>query len=401
MTLSRIALSVALAATLFSGSATADKIKVGKGGIDTIQAAIAAALANADADDTILVPSGVYDESVFVTLTGQGQDSLTITKTGKGEVLIRGTGNDPAIRVANAARVRLSDLTLESGGALPGVPALEVSGTVVDMVAESLRGVAGDQLGVAVVGTSPMGVLFDDCDFSGMLESGFLLDGSRHRLKDSTADSCGQNAVVLAPTSSRCRIEGLRADQGNASDGTNEGVVTVRGDDHVLTDCRITGGDRGFAVYGEDHVLTKCEASGASGPAFALEGGRVRLQDCEGTSSLHGVSGGGDGVQVLGGSFDGNSSHGIFLRITGESTVEGVNASSNGGNGVMVLYGVSGPDVLFSTMKANNEEAVRVEGDHCWVEGNTGKKGDGFVDAGAENMGRDNAAASSAVNDFP
>ncbi len=386
-----------LAAGVLSISAHAAKITVGEGGIATIQDAVDAALANGDATDIVLAPGGTYQESIFVSFSGApGQEQLTIRAAGGGSVRITGVSPSPAIELQDVDGVILQDLELDSGG-IDAVPALLISGASRDVDVRDVIGAPGDDLG-AVTTAGTFGVRFDGCDFSAMLGRGFTIDGASHTLTGCRASSCGLNGLVLAATSRNVAVDGFEADAVGGSDAAQRGVITVHGEGHRISNCRATGGGLdGFFVDGSGHLLDGCEGSDNLQSGFNVDDAPVVLQGCDASGNLFGFRGGRGMVE--GGTSRANASHGIVLDQDGMHVV-GVAADGNGGHGVFVLAGVSGGTVRGSSMKGNGGEGVLVQGDQTWVEGNVAKKGDGFVDDGTDNGGRDNKVKGNATNDF-
>ena len=212
MKLARLSLIAAVALALSAG-AHADNIKVGTAANPTIQSAVDAALANTDANDTVLIPAGVYDESVFVTITGaNAQEELTIKKQSKtGQVLIRGLAGDSAVEITGARGIILSDLTLQSGtlavgGAADGVAAVEMSGEVQNIQVLNCAGVNGDDVGLAIRGGQASGVLVQKVKFLGMTQLGVFVEGRNHRLESVDVTGTAPVAYLLEPGSDNCSL---------------------------------------------------------------------------------------------------------------------------------------------------------------------------------------------------
>ena len=393
---------VALAGLGAASDARADKLTVGQGGLATIQAAIDQALANSDAADTVLVPAGSYDESVAIVLTGaNAQEKLTLKRKGSsGSVRITGQGGSPAVRIDGIEGVCLRGLTLDSGNVFDGVAALEVTGQTVDVDCEDVDGTPGDDFGVILSQTS-VGVRLANCDFSGMLGAGFTIDGASHSIEGGRADQCGVNGLLFASTSLNCRVSNFSAVALGLAPGTDPGVISVRGAGHTFTKVTAGGagvGGDGFHIEGVGHSFSKCSSTGNGRAGFNLNS-VVRMSGCDASGNLFGLQGGGSGASISGGSFSSNSSHGLLLSNSGTHVVN-VAAENNTGNGVYVQAGVLGTSVRDSSFKGNGGEGVTVDGDFTWLEGNVGKKGDGFVDNGSDNGGRDNLAKGGGTNDF-
>ncbi len=363
--------------------AAADTIKVGKNGITTIQQAIDAALANADTNDTVLIPGGTYDELVSITLTGTIQKRLTVQRSGAAEATIHGTGGNPAVRVQDSAHVFLKDLTLQSGTTGDGFAALEIKGSSLDIHGEKLRGVVGDDFGVMITGANVSGVTLDDCDFSGVVGYGYQLDGKSSTLTRCRADSCALNAVVFTPSSKNCAIKSCTFDAGGFVNPLLPGVVAVQGIGHRIEKTTVSnGGAAGFFVNG------------------ALAGG-VLFDRCTARNNLIGLRGGGPGVLVSKGTYKKNTSHGMYLD-QGGLTVRGATISGNGGQGILVLAAADTTTIVSSKFKSNAGEAVFCQGAFAWLEGNTAS-GDGFDNdevTGSQNSGRGNKTDPGQVNDF-
>lgn len=373
----------ALIAMFVAGSARAATIKVGKNGIVTIQQAVDAALANADANDTITVPGGIYNEMVSVTLTQTIQTRLTIERTGSAAVTVFGTPGNPAIRVQDSANVTLKDLSLRSGTSGDGVAALELKGTALNVHAENLKGTVGDDVGVMLIGSAVSGATLKNCDFSGQLGYGFWIDGRSNTLDGCTADSCGLNSVVLTPTSANCAVKSCSFDGAGFTNPVLPGVVAVQGIGHRLEKTTVSnGGSAGFFING------------------ALGGGFV-FDRCTATQNLIGVRGGGQGVVILKGTYKKNTSHGMYLDVSGV-TVKGATIQQNGGQGIDVVAGVDTTTIVDNKFKSNGGQGALIEGNFAWLEGNSAT-GDGFdnVEAtGNSNSGRDNTTEAGQVNDF-
>ncbi len=393
------AVSISSLAVL-AGSGFAEKITVGTGGIDTVQQAVDVATGNADPIDTILIPKGTYVESVVVNLQGVVQDKLIMRKTGKGKVTIRSANtNQAALRLQNAKHVEISNLTLDSGNAADSVSALFIDGQSEDIQVDHVNGVAGDDIGVLVFGGLILGVRFNACDFSDMVGVGFILDGLGHELNDCRANACGFNAVLLTDDALNCRIiDGSFVAAGGSAAG-NPGVVTVRGNGHVIEKAEIGGGGiNGLFVDGGGHVVKNCVSSGNVGAGFSMEGAQVFAQGCTATGNAIGLAGGGLGATIEGGKYNGNLTHGIEITQGGTNVV-GITASNNGMHGILINSGVLGTHVRSSTFKKNSGEAIMVEGQLTWLELNSAMNGNGFVNLGVNNSGRDNKV-DTGTNDF-
>ncbi len=396
---STVVLSLGLV-PLLADAASAETWVVGEDGNMTIQATIDAALADAGVDDTILVPPGVYDETVVVMYGASSQESLKIRRQGKkGTVTIQGTGG-AALRLNGVHDVSVENLTLQSASAADGIPALLVDGSSSDVRIENVLGVAGDDVGATIDGNSTVGVTMTDCDFSGMVFVGFQIEGVGHVLRKCVADACGLNGFLMTDESLLCTLEKCRSDAGGLSGGTFSGVCTVNGSGHRLTKVKVSnGGDDGFLVLGQGHVLEKCEATGSADAGFLVDEAQAMLMNCSATGNAVGFSGGGLGTSLTGGNYDDNTSHGISI-VDGGVEIRGVSASGNGGDGALVDAAVFGMKILDSTFKKNDGEGLRVQGQICWVEGNVAKSGNGLVDEGTGNDGRGNKVKGEATNDF-
>lgn len=398
-----IALTALLLPAGFAARAGAETLTVGDPGLATIQAAVDAALSNADLQDTVLVPSGSYDESVAIVLTNADlQQKLTLRRKGKsGDVLITGQGGLPAVQIDGLNGVCLKNLVLDSGSFMDGVPALEMLGTTRNVDCSGVNGTPGDDVGV-IIGQTVVGVRLQGSDFSGMLGVGFVVDGASHTLSDCVASACGLNGIVFRSTALNCVVDGCVAIAAAAPASADPGVISIDGQGHLVTDTTAGGagaGGDGFFVEGSGHRLSKCVSMGNSRAGFNLNVAVVRLDKCQGSENLFGVQGGGQGTVIDGGKFDQNSSHGVLLLQPG-TFVTSISADSNIGSGVYVQTGVVGSRILDCSFRENGAEGVFVLGSFTWLEGNVGRKGDGFVDAGTLNSGRDNKAKGGGVNDF-
>ncbi len=383
----RLSVWIGLALALWAGSAArdarADTIKVGANGITTIQQAVDAAILNTDANDTVVIPGGTYDEMVSITLTATAQKRLTLQRGGNATVTVRGTTGNPAIRVLDSSNVTLKNLVLKSGSSGDSVAALEVAGASLNIHGENLKGTFGDDVGVAVLGTNVSGVTLDACDFGGMVGFGYLLEGKNGTLDGCKADGCLLNSIVLAATSSNWAIRNSTFDGAGFTNPSLPGVVAIRGVGHRLEKITVTnGGSGGFWVDG------------------ALVSG-VLLERCTARNNLIGVLGGGAGVVISKGTYKKNTSHGLYLDHGG-TTVKRATISGNGGNGIIVLAGANVTTIVGNRFKKNVAQGVFAQGAFAWLEDNTGS-GDGF-DAdeltGNANSGRDNTTDAGQVNDF-
>lgn len=386
-----------LAVAVLALPARAEKLTVGEGGLATIQDAVDAALANADAVDTVFVPGGTFEESVVVSFAAAPtQELLTIRHTGGGTTRIKGAAASPALTLQDVDGVVLRDLELESGG-LDNVPALLINGTSREVEVQDVAGVPGDDHGVETT-AGTFGIGFDGCDFSAMLGRGFTIDGVSHTLDGCRASSCGLNGLVLASSSRNCAVDKFAADAVGGSDASNRGVITVHGEGNRLTGCRATGGGLdGVFVDGSGHLLDGCDADDNLQSGFNVDDAAVVLRGCAASGNLFGLIGG--RALVEGGSFRDNASHGVVLSQD-RLHVVGVAANDNGGHGIFEVSGVSGGTIRGSTMKGNGGEGLLVQGDDTWVEGNVAKKGDGLIDQGSANGGRGNKVKGSGTNDF-
>jgi hypothetical protein len=357
-----------------------------------------------------LIPPGTYLEAVFVSfesLTGTNvQERLSIQRTGTGQVVIQGSVGFPAMHLQDVENVSLKKLTLDSGNSADSVPALLIDGQTINVECRQLLGVPGDDLGVVVVGSTDLnppttsGVLFDRCDFSGMLRKGFWLNGVGHRIRKSVANGCGENAVVLDSFSRNGSIEDLTAVASLAQDPDDTGYVTVRGTGHRLAEVSVSGaGMHGLFLDGEGHHVQDCDADGNGDSGYFINGGSAWLEDCNASGNLFGLRGGSPGLTVGGGRYNGNSSHGLLLSGDGSHLLSLV-AKGNGGHGVLVKPEAERVVMRDCTLKNNGGEGAQVEGSLTWLEDNRGKQGDGFVDLGTDNGGRDNTVQSGSTNDF-
>ncbi len=388
-------------------AARAEKVTVGQGGLLTIQQAVDAVLANTDQTDTILIPSGTYEESVlvsFASLTGTNfQEKLTIKRKGtSGLVKINpaAASNAPAIHLQDVDGVNLEHLTLESSDATDGIAALVIDGQSSNIGLTSLTGVAGDDVGVTVLGATTFGVRFELCEFSAMLGIGFWIDGVSHSLTECEASACGLNAVVLPDTSLNCRLKKCRAEALNGQNALHPGMITVRGSGHRLESTFVSGGGLdGIFVAGQGHLLKGCEAKGNGISGYNVNAAEAWLKNCKASQNLFGLSGGGEGATVEGGSYKSNASHGVFVMQSG-TRVQSVAAKQNGGHGVYVVPGVVGTHVRSCRFEKNGGEAVLVEGQLTWLEGNKAESGDGLIDHGTFNGGFDNSVTDGGTNDF-
>lgn len=398
----RGALACAIAVIASTPSARAETIAVSPGA-DALETALAAALANADAHDLILVTAGDYDDSLYITLTGT-QQSLEIRRAGGGTARIRAQQSSgvytPPITVADSAGVTLKDLTLDSGDATDSVPELLVSGACRDVVVKGVKGTAGDDMGAMVTGSTAVGVSFQDCSFSGLLGVGFWLDGVSGEVVNCSASACGLNGVVLLPTSRGWSIDKLTVQAAGGSNPSHPGQLTVRGTGHRVARSTVGGaGEDGIYVTGAGHQFSDVKALVNGSAGFNLVSAQATLSECKASGNLFGLSGGGDAALVLGGKFSDNSSHGMVVFGSGTQVLDAT-AQGNGGHGIHLVAGVVAVQVRGARVKDNGGEGVVVAGDGCWLEDNVAKGGDGLVDAGTGNGGRSNKVLGGGANDF-
>lgn len=404
MFVSRWFLRAAVLALAYGGViAQAGTITVGSGGITTIQQAIDAALANADTADTINIPAGNYTESLYISLTGTPtQASLALQRSGKGVVQITGTTADKnAVRIQDARGITLKNLVVKSFSATDGdEPAVEIGGVSSNIVLEGVNGVAGDDVGVVVSGTTTSGVLLKKCDFSGMTKVAFSIDGNAHTIDGCVADNVGANAFLLSATSTNCLLVNCSSDALMASDVTHPGLFTIRGTGHRLEKCTVeASASHGFFFEGAAHRAVKCVARDCDVGFIAL-GIQVLLETCTSRFNTYGFQGGAEGGLILGGSFSDNTVHGIELTQSGMS-VRTATINSNLGQGIRVVSGVERSALVGNKFKSNGGDAIQVLGDNNWLEANKAS-GDGFVDLGLQNGGRANKVSGSGLtNDFP
>lgn len=400
---SRLSVSVfaALVAAVGGRPAHAETITVTADGIDSIQAAVDQALTNADADDEIIVPPGTYDETVMVVLTGDTtQQSLLIRGKGKQPPLIHGTAGT-AMLIRDGRNVEIRNFALQSASALDGVPALMIDGSCGNIVATKLRGVAGDDVGVVATGIAVVGILLEKCDFSGMSGIGYRLDGMGHDIDGCTANDCGLNALVLTADALLCRVNDFTA---HASGGTNAGapgVITLRGNGHQLVNATVSGGGGdGICSMGSGHTFSDCAVTDNAAAGFRVEGSLALVENSVASGNAVGLLGGGLGTIILNSTFSDNDSHGIQITEGGAS-LDTVTARQNGGDGLHVDATVFGTNVHGGKFAKNAGEGAMVLGQLTWLEGNSAKQGDGFVDLGTNNHGRGNeVSGSSSPNDF-
>ncbi len=389
-----------------AATARAGTIKVGTDA-QTIQAAVDLALANADAADTVIIPSGIYDETVFITVTGtNNQEFLTLKRSGTSAVLIRGTASHAGVAIANMKGVTLKDLTVQSGSLASGgsdddVAAIDVSGNSANVVIDGCSGVAGDDVGLELRGVDVRGVLVKNCSFGAMTRIGCRIDGRDHTFDSCTANGVGYNGFLFTDTSENCRLVKCSAIGVGASDVDNPGYITVRGTGHQLDDCTATSGADGFYVTGSGHRLSKCSALVNLSSGFECDDATAcTFTGCTATQNLVGFTGGGTGVLVEGGKYSSNASHGLFV-VKDRTKVMGVRAETNGGTGIYVFDNVLYALVRDCKPKSNGGDGIRVEGDSAWIEDNSASNGDGILDLGASNAGRGNKTKNGAQNDFP
>lgn len=402
----RLSLAAALLLWVIPGVSRAETLKVGSPNLLTIQAAVDAALANSDANDTVAIPAGLYDETVSITLTGSNaQESLTLKRSGTGTVIVRGLAGAAAIAISEISGVSLKNLvvqsgTLAGGGSDDDVAAIDVSGATADVVIEGCTGVPGDDVGVDLRGTAVRGVKIKSSNFSGLSRIAFRIDGSDHTLDTCLANGNGHNGYLLLETSENCRVKASTGLGLGTGDIAEPGYFTIRGRGHEVEDCDSTAGRDGFYVAGSGHRFTDVTSSLHAQSAFACVATDSVFSGCEGTFSIVGFSGGGVGVLIDTSRFDSNSSHGVFVTVD-RTKVVGSTAELNGGSGIYVLANVVRSHLRDNKAKSNGGEGIFVDGDESWVENNVAALGDGLVDSGTGNAGRGNTAKNGATNDFP
>lgn len=395
-------LAAAVTTLVAAPRADAETIVVGKEA-NSIQAAVDAALANTDAEDVILVPGGTYDESVLVSFAALSdpadQQSLTLKTQGKGKAVVRGVGGT-ALRLDGAAGVRLERLVLDSGSAADGLPALLIGGKSKDIEISKVDGVPGDDMGAVLLGANVLGVRFVDCDFSGMLATGFRIDGFGHELIDCKANACGMNGIVFTDQALNCLIEGCTVDAASGSTVVDPGMITIRGNGHRIIDTDVSGaGIHGIWLEGAGHLVENCDASDNAEAGFHLMGAQITVRDSTASGNLFGLQGGGLGATVVKSTFKDNLSHGVAIT-EGGTNLHSIKSIGNGGHGVHVAQVVLGTSILGSTLQKNTGEGLVVEGRLTWVEKNKAKKNDGLIDLGIDNGGRKNVVKNGAQNDF-
>ena len=415
-------LACVLCCTWSARDGLAEDFTVGQNGLNSIQSAVNAALSNNQPDDRILIPPGTYLESVFISfasLTGTNvQERLALQRSGTGETVVQGSAGFPALHLQDVENVSLKKLTLNSGSMVDSVPALFIDGQSVNVECSGLNGIPGDDLGVVVAGSADlkaptsMGVLFKQCDFSGMLRKGFWLNGIGHTLSKCVASGCGENGVVLDALSANCAIDALTASASLGQDVTYPGYVTVLGSGHSVSRVSVSGaGMHGFQLNGEGLHLEDCDATNNGDSCYFIADGSAVLKSCDASGNLFGLRAGAlvppvgesestvDGLSVDGGKFNHNSSHGLLLSGDG-AHIRSISASGNGGHGILVRPEAERVVVRGCAMKKNGGQAVQVEGELSWLEDNQAKQGDGFSDLGTNNGGRNNKVKAGATNDF-
>ena len=381
-----------------SGPLSAETISVGDEGIVTIQDAVDAALANADADDLIKIPPGDYTETVVIDYTTTIQESLEIKRQGKkGKVNITGASGT-AITVRAATNVTLKNLILVSSSPADGLSALRIDMASNNIVCTKINGVAGDDFGAVVSGPNNIGCLFDRCDFSGMLAAGFTLDGAGHVLDGCSANDCG-DGIVMTDQALLCVITDCAA-IGNGSAGLVSGYISLDGNGHQVIKTEVGGsGDDGIYAVGNGHVLDGCTSNDNIDFGINLDDSSILVRDCSASGNDSGLSGGGLTATIQGGKYNDNTNHGINVT-EGGTTVTGAKCKGNGQHGVNVAGGAAGSLVRDCKVISNDGEGIVVAGSLCWVEGNTSKGGDSLVDSGSNNGGRDNVLKDGGTNDF-
>lgn len=397
----------ALSALLTIGITTPDSdagtFTVGKSGITSIQGAIDAALANTEANDTILIPPGEYTESVVISFDGlpplNQQHSLLITRSKAGLVKIIGV-NNPAMHIKDAAGVKVKNITLDSGNPNDEKPALLIDGKVSNIQLDRLKGVVGDELGVRISGNFAIGVRAFKCNFSGMDGIGFLADGFGHEFVECRADNCKFNGFLLTPQALDCTITDCTALNSATQASGNPGAISMYGNGHRIRSTTTSGAALdGFYMVGNGHLLEKCKANNNGRAGFFMDTSSGKLKQCSAKGNLHGFLGGGLGATVEKGSYSDNTTHGLNVTKGGVNVLA-VKANENGGDGVFVDNSANATKVYGCSMQKNGGEAVNVMGQLTWVEGNQAKGGDGFVDQGNNNSGRNNRVKGAATNDF-
>lgn len=393
---------LALLSILGAGSARAGTLKVGPGqAFATIQAAVTAALANSDADDTISISPGDYAESVFITITGtNAQENLTLKRNGSGLVRVLAPGSTPAFQIENARGVSLKNLTVRSGSSSDGTAAIQLAESCRDIEIESCTGFVGDDVGVAFVGEDIVGVKVKGSNFSGLTQVSFAVDGRGHTFEDCDVLGTLNNAFVFADTSRNCRLDNCSALGIGVADDSQPGYITLRGRGHTVENTSSSGGRFGFYVAGSGHLLEDCDADGNVTSGYSCAATDTSFVDCDAGGNVTGFNGGGEGVIVRGGKFASNSSHGILVSVDSTQVI-GATSQSNLGSGIYVQTGIARVDLRGNKIKNNFAEGIHLLGDSCWLEDNQASGGDTIIDAGSDNFGRGNTTKSGAQNDLP
>lgn len=362
---------------------------------------IGKALANADAEDVILVHPGTIDETVVIDYGTTKQSRLTIVRTDTrptitGGVVINNVRdlvfegfkvhsplNDgiPALRVTDSAAVRLVDCHgqwLDDGG-------IDASG-VFELTVDRCRFSGNGQwepndsgFGVRIVGRC--GHLVRDTVVEGNTFRGIWIEASSSEVRDCQARSNGSGSA-----SAGIYIAGMQnlVRDCEATDNAGFGIHASGG--CAVRKNQVTGNDRNGIRYGDDQLgifhggeveANEVHDNGAEGILVrsAQQGCLVRKNTVRGN--------GGAGIRVAGGDC-----------LIADNTVE----DTKGGSGVIVES--AGNLIRANRFDGNGGAAVVLSGNDNYVFENEAKDQSGFVNAGGvDNAGRDNTTKGK--NDFP
>ncbi len=368
-----------------------------------IQAAINAALASGDTEDTIFVNPGVYDEAITIDFSGTTQQFLYIIhNTTVRPIITQG------VTVRDARLVTLDGFEVRSSHADNAAAAI-VRDTVGAAFVQCVF--AGGDFG-GVDADDSYEVVVNDCSFGPMDQNvsdeggfGVRIEGrSGHRVLSSDfKDDEGRSIWIEADSSevTSVVVDGAAGDSG----------IFVSGLGNVVKKSNVKNceGD-GIRVSGVCEINdTTVQNNGSIGIRVGLNdgsswtGGLIKKCTIKGNDS-NGilVESGQDGLAIRSSTISGNSGFGVRLKGDGglvrDNTITKTSAGSQGGHGVIVESSSDRNFVRSNKFSGNSGNGVVVQGDTNYVLLNTASDSDGYLDNGTNNAGRSNKT--SGTNDF-
>jgi parallel beta-helix repeat protein len=360
-----------------------------------IQAAIDAALASGDVADVIFVNPGIYDEALVIDFSGTSQESL---------YLIHNTSVRPV--VSGGITIRDSRIVTIDGFAIRSSKAdTQAAAIVRDTIgAAFVQCVFDDGDFGGIDAADSFEIVVNDCTFGSMDESvggsgGYgvkIVGGCGHRVLSSDfKDDEGRSIWIEADRSevSSTVVDGAGGDAGIYLEGLLNLVKS--------TTSKNNDGD-GVRVIGTCEVSKSTLQNGVN-DGSNWTGGSVRNSTIKGNDAAGiFVDDGQNGVEIKSNKIQSNSGAGVRLKgdrcSVRDNDIEKTTSGSLGGNGVLVDSSSDGNCIRSNEFSGNSGNAVRVEGDDNYVFLNEGSGGDGFIDSGSGNAGRDNQT--SGPNDF-